>query len=128
MGSNNHFLVLIVYVDGVLIAGAHELDIINVKHFLDKKFTINYLRYVNYFLKLEIARSSVSTFLSQRKYVLDTIKDVRLMQAKIVDFLMPKVLKLNTNDDWAACPMSWKSIMGFCIFLRSSLVSLKSKK
>ncbi len=32
------------------------------------------------------------------------------------------------DADWAPCPMSWKSLMGFCIFLRSSLVSLKSKK
>ncbi|KAL0400000.1 UNVERIFIED_CONTAM: Retrovirus-related Pol polyprotein from transposon RE1 [Sesamum radiatum] len=49
---------LLVYVDDVLLTRSSESQIAEVKHFLDSTFTIKDLGPANYFLGLEIARSS----------------------------------------------------------------------
>ncbi|GAA0153090.1 hypothetical protein LIER_16066 [Lithospermum erythrorhizon] len=72
------FMVLVVYVDDVLIAGDSEEDIKVVKDFLHRQFTIKDLGVAKYFLRIEIARSTVGMYLSQRKYALDIVKDLGL--------------------------------------------------
>ncbi|GAA0161719.1 transmembrane signal receptor [Lithospermum erythrorhizon] len=74
MSSNTCFMVLIVYADDIIIAGDLEEAIKAVKQHLHKKFTIKDLGLPKYFFGIEI-------FLSQRKYVLDIVKDMQLQDA-----------------------------------------------
>jgi hypothetical protein len=206
--SGNHFTIVLIYVDDLIIGGNDMTEINALKILLDKKFHIKDLSKLRYFLGLEIARSKTGIFLNQRKYALDLIDSCGLLARKLVD--SPKVkdflksaeksellpdpssyrrligrliyltttrpdityavqqlsqkmheprrghyqvaihvihyiknnpgqgllyrkdsslhLKAYTDADWATCPITRRSITGFCIFLGHSLISWKCKK
>lgn len=52
--TDKSFIALLVYVNDVIIIGTCEKEIINVKTYLDKLFTIKDLGCIHYFLGLEI--------------------------------------------------------------------------
>ncbi|KAK6142001.1 hypothetical protein DH2020_016217 [Rehmannia glutinosa] len=88
------FLALLVYVDNVLLTGSNEKDILAVKKFLDDLFTIKDLGAARYFLGVEIVRTNLGTSLSQRKYILDILQDVHMLDCKPATTPFPPGLKL----------------------------------
>ncbi|GAA0164517.1 transmembrane signal receptor [Lithospermum erythrorhizon] len=79
------FLVLVVYVDDILIAGTSESEIVLVKQFLHNEFTIKDLGKAKYFfLEIEITRTTFGMYLSQNKYISDIVKDLQLDNARSV--------------------------------------------
>lgn len=160
-----------------------------LKKFLLKRFRINYLRDLKYFLDIQIFRSKKRIFMSRRKYALDILQDSGLMSAQPEKFPMEQNLKLTLTDrillsdpikyrklvysvhtlsqfmqeprrpHWDAtirilkyigqglllpsnnshnlkafCDSVWggyratRSVTGYCVFLRNSIISRKSKK
>ncbi|KAK6122738.1 hypothetical protein DH2020_043518 [Rehmannia glutinosa] len=93
-GDNTSFLALLVYVDDVLLTGSNESDIAHLKHYLDGLFTIKDLGYAKYFLGVEIARSEQGTYLCQRKYILDILRDTKMMDCKVASTPLPPGIKL----------------------------------
>nr|GFB32858.1 hypothetical protein [Tanacetum cinerariifolium] len=89
------FTAALVYVDDVLITGNSEEEIINLKHALDKKFTIKDLGLAKYFLGIELCCTPTGTHLNQRKYIVDLLYDVGLTAAKPAEFLLPTELKIS---------------------------------
>ncbi|KAL0288524.1 UNVERIFIED_CONTAM: Retrovirus-related Pol polyprotein from transposon RE1 [Sesamum angustifolium] len=75
-------LILLVYVDDVLLTGPSEVEIAEVKHFLDSKFTIKDLGPAHYFLSLEIT-CTAGTSITQHKYACDIIQDSGLTTCKL---------------------------------------------
>lgn len=55
---DGHFLAILVYVDDIVLIGTSMPPIDYVKHSLDQAFTIKDLGALNYFLGVEISRSS----------------------------------------------------------------------
>ena len=94
-----------VYVDDVLITGSVEVDIIQVKKFLDSIFTIKDLSYAKYFLGLEIAPGSEGIYIHQRKYALDIICDAGMLQAKHIAIPMPKCHKFSSDSPLISKPV-----------------------
>ena len=79
---DGQFVALLVYVDDILI-GSNDLKTIDfIKTYLHNQFKIKDLGNLKYFLGLEISRSEKGIHLSQRKYTLDILEDVGMLECK----------------------------------------------
>jgi Reverse transcriptase (RNA-dependent DNA polymerase) len=96
---NNTIIVVLIYVDDIIIVGNDDNQIVNVKNYLKEKFDIKVLEKLRYFLEIEIAHSNKDLFLSQRKYTLDLLKEIRKLGAKPYSTPMDCNTKLNLEDD-----------------------------
>lgn len=85
---------LLMYIDDLLTTGTSYELIHDLQNSLHIAFTIKDLGHAKYFLGLEIARSSVSICVSQKKYISDIISYTGMWQAKGVNSPLPPRLQL----------------------------------
>ena len=85
--------ILIVYVEDIVVTGDHEEEIAQLKQILAKEFEIKDLGALRYFLGMEVARSKAGISVSQRKYVLDLLKDTGMIGCKPADTPMDSTNK-----------------------------------
>ena len=95
--SSGKVIALIVFVDDIVLTGDDLDEMGRLKHYLAKEFEIKDLRNLKYFLGIEVVRSNDGIFVSQRLYVLDLLKETRMLGCKVVDTPMDHALKL--SDD-----------------------------
>ncbi|CAN6709377.1 unnamed protein product [Malus baccata var. baccata] len=76
---------LIIYVDDMIITGDDSEEMMKLEQNLAVEFEMKNLGDLKYFLGVEVARSSRGIFLSQRKYVLDLLKETGMLGCKPVD-------------------------------------------
>ncbi|KAM1420476.1 hypothetical protein ACFX2I_002841 [Malus domestica] len=76
---------LIIYVDDMIITGDDSEEMMKLEQNLAVEFEMKNLGDLKYFLGMEVARSSRGIFLSQRKYVLDLLKETGMLGCKPVD-------------------------------------------
>lgn len=76
---------LIVYVDDIILTGDDIEEMSSLKANLAKEFEIKDLGQLRYFLGMEIARSRTSIMVSQRKYILDLLKDTGMSGCRTAD-------------------------------------------
>lgn len=73
-----------------------SLQAINsLKQFLSQKFHMKDLGQVRYFLGLEIDKSPNGIFLSQKKYITDTLKEHKLFNVKPLQLPIDSHIKLS---------------------------------
>ncbi|PNY11391.1 retrovirus-related Pol polyprotein from transposon TNT 1-94 [Trifolium pratense] len=136
--SSSLFLILLVYVDDVIIAGNSLTEINSIKSALHHTFKIKDLGTLKYFLALEVAHSKSGISLCQRKYCLDLITDAGMLGSKPVNTPDPS-LKLHHDSTsayadvsayrrLAGCKDTRLSISGQCFFTGKSLISWRTKK
>ncbi|XP_071712998.1 uncharacterized mitochondrial protein AtMg00810-like [Rutidosis leptorrhynchoides] len=112
------FTVALVYVDDILLTGNSVEEIQKLKANLSQKFTIKDLGLARYFLGIELCRTNKSTFLHQRKYILDLIKDAGLTASKPTYSPLPVNLKLATDKGKVlANPDVYKRLVGRLLYL-----------
>jgi Reverse transcriptase (RNA-dependent DNA polymerase) len=75
-------IIVLVYVDDIIIIENNNEEIKKVKKYLKREFDIKDLGQLSYFLGIEIATSSKGLFLSQRKYILDLLKEIGKLGVK----------------------------------------------
>ncbi|KAB2617910.1 hypothetical protein D8674_013779 [Pyrus ussuriensis x Pyrus communis] len=88
-------LVVLVYVDDLIVTGDNMDEITKLKNSLQQRFAIKDLGILRYFLGIEMATSHKGFFLSQRKYVLDLLKEPNMSDAKPVHTPLDTKLKLS---------------------------------
>ena len=76
---------LIVYVDDMIITWDDIEEISKLQEQLSTEFEMKNLGGIKYFLGIEVARTRQGIFLSQRKYILDLLAKVGLLECKAVD-------------------------------------------
>jgi hypothetical protein len=90
---------LIIYVDDMIITGDDKEEISRLQGQLASEFEMKNLGGLKYFLGIEVARSNQGIFLSQRKYILDLLSEVGLLECKPVDTPIVQNHKLGIYPD-----------------------------
>jgi len=88
--------ILIVYVDDIILTGDDLDELKRLKNVLANDFEIKDLGTLKYFLGMEFARSKKGIFVSQRKYVLDLLKETGLLGCKAAETPIEPNLKLQS--------------------------------
>ncbi|XP_024165222.1 uncharacterized mitochondrial protein AtMg00810-like [Rosa chinensis] len=114
------FTVLLIYVADILITGNDSDSIVALKKFLHNQFHIKDLGDLKYFLGIEVSSSAHGTFISQRKYALEIIKDAGLLGAAPVDTPMERGLKLSNKSDVLKDSSWYRRLVGRLIYLTVS--------
>ncbi|XP_021911572.1 uncharacterized protein LOC110825430 [Carica papaya] len=91
--------ILIVYVDAIILTADHSEEIQKLKDFLVREFEIKEFVILKYFLQMEVARSKKGISISQRKYILDLLKETSMLGCKPVETPMKTNVKLNPKSD-----------------------------
>jgi hypothetical protein len=86
--------ILIIYVDHMIITGNDHTEISMFEKKLSKEFEMKNFGGLKYFFGIEISRNKSGIFLSQRKYVLDLLAEVGMLECKPANIPMVQNLKL----------------------------------
>ena len=83
--KNGKITCLIFYVDDMIITGDDEEEIGELRKNLFKEFEMKDLGLLKYFLGIEVLRSDRGIFINQRKYILDLLAEVGMIDCKPAD-------------------------------------------
>ncbi|KAM0055171.1 putative RNA-directed DNA polymerase [Helianthus debilis subsp. tardiflorus] len=76
---------LIIYVDDMIITGNDEEEIKKLKKSLFTEFEMKDLGRLKYFLGIEVLRSQQGIFICQKKYIIDLLAEIGMIDCKPVD-------------------------------------------
>ena len=96
--SSGGCIYLVVYVDDIVLTGSDHHGILQVKQHLCQNFQTKDLGKLRCFLGIEVAQSNTGIVISQRKYALDILEEIGLMNSKSVDTPMDPNVKLLPNQ------------------------------
>jgi Reverse transcriptase (RNA-dependent DNA polymerase) len=82
----------------IIVTGNNQIEINCVKKDLKQNFKIKDLGKLKYFLRIEIAHSQKELFISQRKYVLDLLKETDKFGCKPAKTPIETNIKLNIEN------------------------------
>lgn len=98
-GTTGKKAILIVYVDDIIMTGDDVEAIKLLKRDLASEFEIKDLGHLKYFLGMEVARSKEGIVISQRKYILDLLKETGLLGCKPAETPMDPNKKIFKDEE-----------------------------
>ncbi|XP_034224126.1 uncharacterized mitochondrial protein AtMg00810-like [Prunus dulcis] len=90
---------LIVYVDDIVVTGNDTKEQLKLQTYLSQEFEMKDLGDLKYFLRIEVVRSKIGIFMSQRKYVMDLLTETGMLGCKPADTLIEINHKLCEDID-----------------------------
>lgn len=115
--SNQGIVVILIYVDDLVITENDQVGMEHLKQHLGKEFDIKDLGNLKYFLGIEIARSLKGLFLSQRKYVLNLLKETGKTGSKLANIPMDFSQKVTNNNESLEDVNRFQRLVGKLIYL-----------
>ncbi|RVW35006.1 Retrovirus-related Pol polyprotein from transposon RE1 [Vitis vinifera] len=97
--NDGKIAILIVYVDDIILTGDHVTEMDRLKKSLALEFEIKDLGSLRYFLGMEVARSKRGIVVSQRKYILDLLKETGMSGCRPADTPIDPNQKLGDTKD-----------------------------
>ncbi|CAA7049059.1 unnamed protein product [Microthlaspi erraticum] len=117
--SGTHLIYILVYVDDILVTGDTKDGITRILKLLADRFSIKNPEDLNYFLGLEVHRTSAGLHLSQRKYIIDLLHRHNMTNAKPVTTPMASSPKLTlTTDKPLSDPTPYRQLVGSLQYLQ----------
>ena len=111
--SSEQCIYLIVYVDNIVITGSDHDGIRKLKQHLFSHFQTKDLGKLKYFMGIETAQSNSSVVMSQRKYVLDILEEIGMLNYKPVDIPMdPNVKFVPEQGEPLRDPRRYQRLVG----------------
>ncbi|RDX74090.1 hypothetical protein CR513_46200, partial [Mucuna pruriens] len=119
------FTTLLIHVDDLFLIGNNFGEIQTIKQSLDNIFHIKDLGILKYSIDFEVSRSKVGISLSQRKYTLDILFDIRCLTSKPISTLMANNNKLHaTNGEPFDDPVSYYKLIGQLLYLTTTKLDI----
>ena len=89
---------IVAYIDDIFLTGTDIEEINNLKEFLHNQFKIKDLGKLHYFLGMEILCTAMGVIISQRKFVLDLLKEYQCTQISSFTSPLDATIKLRDNE------------------------------
>jgi len=125
IGKGASLIVLLVYVDDILLVGPSATCVHSIQAKLQALFKLKILGSLQYFLGLEVAKSSKGIFLTQRKYALSLLEDTGFLDCKPSSLPMDPNLKLNMlSGDLLPDPSMYRRLLGRLMYLTISRLDI----
>ena len=84
---------LVIYVDNIVVTSSDQVGIQKIKRHLFSHFQTKDLGKLKYFLGIEVAQPNFGVVISQKKYTLDILEEIGMLDCKPVDTSMdPNVI------------------------------------
>jgi hypothetical protein len=115
--ANDKVAILIVYVDDIVMTGSDTEEIVGLKHHLAQEFEVKDLGHLKYFLGIEVSRGTKGIFLTQRKYVLDLLKETRMHGSKIAATPIDQNHRLSSDAGNPVDRERYQRLVGRLIYL-----------
>ncbi|GJU45727.1 uncharacterized mitochondrial protein-like protein [Tanacetum coccineum] len=113
LNSTQRFITILVYVDDIIIAGNDKACIQQIKAHLNDKFSIKDLGSIHYYLGIEFLRNKEGLALTQRKYAIELVKYVGLLDTKPSATPLDPNAKLSMdNGDSLPDPSYYRTLVG----------------
>lgn len=116
--QNRKVTALLIYVDDMIITGNDPEEITRLQEKLATEFEMKNLGGLKYFLGIEVARSKQGIFISQRKYILNLLSEIGLLDCKPADTPIVQNHKLGEYPDQIPTDKSrYQKLVGKLIYL-----------